>query len=215
MGQLAFAVSRTGQETNEAAFAQWLQTVNNGTAPSLGAAAAVKRLHFESEMILTSIMRTAVEQPVSDYASPKPVPFAERNLRLDQMKRRLVGVEIEGVYEPAQSLLDETCHQFDCRTLRYIEPSKCGSRENEITNAKVDKKLKLDAASLTIKESKTCPDENTSAAFHVAQCFKRRGLAYEFAQLISYTSHERYIDKLMRRLTLEPPPGFADPQSRP
>lgn len=209
MGQLAFAVSRPGQETDEGKFSTWLQTINGGTAPSLGAAAAVKRLHFESEVILTSIMRSAVEQPISEHATPKPVPYAERTLRLDQMKRTLVGIEIEGVYEPSQSLLDEACHQFDTRVLRYIEPQKCTSRENEITNSKVDKKLRLDATSLRVKESKTSPDENISTAFHVSQCLRRRGLAYEFGNLISYTAHEKYVNKLMRHLSIEPPPGFA------
>lgn len=208
MGQLAFAVSRPGQETDENRFNNWLQTINGGTAPSLGASAAVKRLHFESEVILTSIMRAAVEQPVSEHGTPKPVPYAEKTLRMDQLKRTLVGIEIEGVHEPAQSLLDETCHQYDTRVLRYIEAAKCLSRENEITNSKVDKKLRLDATSLTIKETKTSPDENTSTAFHVMQCLRRRGLAYEFANLISYTAHERYINRLMRHLSIDAPPGF-------
>lgn len=100
------------------------------------------------------------------------------------------------------------CHQYDTRVLRYIEPQKCLSRENEITNTKVDKKLRLEANSLTIKESKSAPDENISAAYHVVQCLRRRGLAYEFGNLVSFTAHEKYVNKLMRHLSVEPPPGF-------
>lgn len=208
VGQLAFAVNRPGQETTDAQFDAWATRINGGVAPALGSVAALKRLHFESEIVLTSMMRSAVEQPVSEHSTPKPIPFAEKNMRLQRIRNNLPGIELDGVYEPAQSLLDEACCQHSTRVLRYIEPSKCTSRELEITQSKVDKKLKIDSNTLTVKESKTSPDENISAAFHVQQCLRRRAIAYEFAGLISYNSRERYVNRLMRHLSIEPPPHF-------
>ena len=208
LGQLAFAVNRPGQETDDNKFEKWVATINGGVAPAMGAVAAVKRLHFESEIVLTSMMRSAVEQPLSDSSSPKPIPYAEKTMRLERLKRTLNGIQIEGIYEPAQSLLDECCHQHDTRVLKYLEPARCASRELEITHSKVDKRLKLDNNTLAIKESKTTPDENVSTAFHVLQCFKRRAIAYEFAGLISFDSHERCINKLMKHLSIDPPPHY-------
>ena len=59
----------------------------------------------------------------------------------------------ESSTEPAYLLVDECMHQFKTRILRYIEPSKCYSSEAELTNAKSEKKLKVDANTLAIKEN--------------------------------------------------------------
>lgn len=96
------------------------------------------------------------------------------------------------------------------KVLKYIEPARCVSRESELLAVKTDKKLQLNQNSvLTVKESAKIPDADTNSAFALLQCFKRRGLAYEFAQLISYTEHERYTDALFRHLAEDPPPGYA------
>ena len=73
---------------------------------------------------------------------------------------------------------------------------------------KSDKKLRIESSTLSIKESKHTPDEDTSTAYKLLNCMKRRAIAYEFAGLISYEVHERYIDKMMRRLNAEPPPNY-------
>lgn len=61
---------------------------------------------------------------------------------------------------------------------------------------------------LAIKETRTVPDEAISTTFHLSQCLKRRGLAYEFAYLISFRAHELYTEKLLKHLSVEPPMGF-------
>ena len=82
------------------------------------------------------------------------------------------------------------------------------SRELEITTGRSDKKLKLDAGTLAIKETRAVPDEAISTRFHLSQCLKRCGLAYEFANLISFRAHELYTEKLLKYLSVEPPMGF-------
>ena len=52
------------------------------------------------------------------------------------------------------------------------------------------------------------PDETVSTTYQLSQCLRRRGLAYEFANLISYTAHERYSDMLLRHMTQELPPQY-------
>ena len=49
--------------------------------PTLGAVAAVRRLHFEAEIVVTATLRSSVEQP-SDSSTPKPLPHAERTARM-------------------------------------------------------------------------------------------------------------------------------------
>ena len=206
LGHLAFAVFRPGAEFEEKAFNDWATDVNEGVPLAMGAAAALRRLHFESEVVLTSTIRASVETP--ETGTPKPVPFAEKAARLDELRARFTGLNIHGAGEPSHALLDEACAQFETRVLRYIEPQKCTSRELEITSGRSDKKLKLDAGTLSVSESRSVPDEAISTTFHLAQCMRRRALAYEFSNLLSFQVHELYTEKLLKHLSAVPPNGY-------
>ena len=206
LAHLAFAIGRPGQEISDNDFDAWVQLVA-GAPQTMGQSAAIRRLHFEAEVIITATLKAAVEQP-SDLSQPKQVPLAERNARMTQVKARLNGVTIEGANEPAHQLIDECVFQYETRQLRYVEPGKCHSREVEISSGRANKKLKLDNNTLSVKETRTIPEESITTAFQLSQCFKRRAVAYDFAGLITFNEHERYTDALMRHLATEPPPGF-------
>ena len=104
--------------------------MNNGVPLAMGAAAALRRLHFEAEVVLTSTIRASVE--TAETGIPKPVPFAEKAARLEELRMRFTGLNIHGTGEPSHTLLDEVCSQFESRALRYVEPQRCTSRELEI-----------------------------------------------------------------------------------
>lgn len=69
----------------------------------------------------------------------------------------------------------------------------------------------IDSHTLSTRESKSISDESTSTTHQVIQCLRRRAIAYEFAGLISFTAHEKYVDKLFRHMAIEPPPQFVAP----
>ena len=127
---------------------------------------------------------------------------------MNQLKQQFAGLNLEGVNEPSQALLDECCHQNEMKVLLYIEPAKCNSLEAEVAIGRTDRKLKIESNTLSIKESKSTPEEDVSTIYKLQQCLRRRAVAYEFAGLISFRSHEKYIDKLMRRLSAEAPPNY-------
>ena len=206
MGSLAFSISRPGADFDENAFNDFARDLNGGSLPAMGALSALKRLHFESEVILTSTVRSSVETPES--ATPRPLPFAERTSRMEALRRKYTGINIHGVGEPSQSLIDEICHQFETRALRHVEAAKCTSRETEIHAGKTEKKIKLDSNSLAVKETSSTPDETVSTTYNLAQCLRRRGLAYDFAGLINFNVHEQYVEKLLRHLNIDPPPSY-------
>lgn len=54
-------------------------------------------------------------------------------------KLPLTGLNISGTGEPSHALLDECAHQFETRVLKYLEPAKCTSCENEITAGRTDR----------------------------------------------------------------------------
>lgn len=160
-----------------------------------------------AEIIVTSTFRASVEQP-PESSTPKPLPHAERSARLQQLKTQFPGLKLTGANEPAQALLDECVFQFEHRLLRYVAPAKCNSRETEVMAGRSDRKLRIQASSLSVKESESVPDEDVSTAYKLQQCLRRRAVAYEVANLISFAEHERYIDKFLRRLNSDPPANY-------
>ena len=169
----------------------------------------MKRLHFEAEILVTAGPKSMVEQPTAESAAPKQIPFAEKISMMNQLKTVLVGVSLEGQNEPSNALIEECRQQFESRVLKYIEPAKCGSRESEIVSGKSDKTLRIDGTNLTVKETKTNPNEAVNTAYSLSLCFRRRGIAYEFANLISYSAHEQYVEKLLRHLSTDAPPNYS------
>lgn len=127
---------------------------------------------------------------------------------MQQIKVQFPGLNMAGVNEPANALVDECVFQVENRLIRYIEPAKCNSREAEVMVGKSDRKLRIEANSLSVKESKNIPEEDVGTAYKLQQCLRRRAIGYEFANLISFACHERYIDRLMRRLNTDPPPNY-------
>lgn len=61
LGHLAFAINRPGQDFDETKFEDWIKTVNGGVMATLGSVSALRRLHVEAEIIVTSTFRAAVE----------------------------------------------------------------------------------------------------------------------------------------------------------
>ena len=83
----------------------------------MGATAAVLRLHFGAEVIVTESLKAAVENPTSDGSIPKAMPQAEKNSRMRAMKLNLAGVNIEGALEPANVLIEECVQQYENKIL--------------------------------------------------------------------------------------------------
>ena len=103
LAHLAFAIFRPGTEFEERAFTDWATDRNNGIPLTMGAAAALRRLHFESEVVMTATIRASVETP--DPGIPKAIPFAEKAARLDVLRTRFNGLHIHGVGEPSHAFI--------------------------------------------------------------------------------------------------------------
>ena len=54
----------------------------------MGTAAALRRLHFESQVVLTSTIRASVERP--DHGA-KPIAFADKAARMEDLRGRFTG----------------------------------------------------------------------------------------------------------------------------
>ncbi|MCV6575195.1 MAG: hypothetical protein OIF58_05620 [Cohaesibacter sp.] len=207
MSKMAYWVGQPGSPLDESALVRELQSLT-GSRPSVGEVASVKRLVFESQAFTLQVLKSAIEAPGSDTATPKKIPSAEKEARLASLKAKVTGLLLEGVNEPAISLFEQTMHQYENRAIKHIPPEKAISREFEIMNAKVGKQLVIEGGGVVIRDSTSIPDSTVNSSLAVQQAFVRRALAYEFADLISFEASQRYLDALFRHLAREPPPGY-------
>ena len=70
LGTLAFAINRPGTEFNERDFDTWATNINQGQALAVGTLAALRRLHFEAEVVVTSSFRASVRPSNTKASSP-------------------------------------------------------------------------------------------------------------------------------------------------
>ena len=205
LGQQAYAVGQPGQVIPESAFNAFCTT----TTPGANAAgkACIRRLVFEAQTLVLADLRLQVSDP--EGASRK-MPEAERDRRLQHLRGRLPGVLIEGGMEPGRCVLEDCVRQESANQLKYLSPDRCVSRTHEVTHSRgASRQLELESSKLVIKETDDAMSMPTHSALQVQEALRRRGIAYVFAQCLSFNAYEKYISRLFSNLHREPPPGFA------
>ena len=145
-----------------------------------------------------------VDQPALDVSE------AERDRRMTHLRNTLVGLSIEGPLEPGRKLLDECAHQEATGQLKYMPPEKCVSRMHEVTLAKnPHKQISLDQNRLVVQDETDELTVPAPSALQAMEALKRRGIAYVFAQAVSWSEYDRYVTRLFARLHREAPAGFS------
>ena len=132
LSQVAYMVSQPGVPMPEADFATFCST--HFASFSIGEISSLRRLIFESQTLTVASLRLQVSDP--DASSKQKMPEAEREVRLDNLKRSLPGITIEGNLEPARSLLDAAARIEASNQIVYLAPEKCVSRLFEVAQAK-------------------------------------------------------------------------------
>ena len=140
----------------------------------------------------------------------RKVPPAERETRLANLRARLVGVLIEGHSEPSHSLLDAATQLYDQNVSRFIPLEKCYSRLTELsfTNKPQSKLLEVESSKVVIRDKDADFESSVQSSYQALEAFKRRGLALDFANVMSFTSHDKYVQLLFAHLNREPPSGY-------
>lgn len=141
LAKLCFAVTVPGTAPSDAQVTALLNALRPAIVPTLADSTAIKRLIFESQTFMVYTLKAAV--PGSEEAPHKLAP-AERRIRLEQQHARLAGVSISGPLEPAHSLYDMCTAMMESNEIKYLSPSKCLSRHQELQGNKPDKEIQLD-----------------------------------------------------------------------
>ena len=213
LGSLAFAVGTTPGECSNSDFQQFVvdkQIHLEGPDEFL-----LKRLIFEAQtLFMTSIQNQVLSAGLSGNAdsSAKKLPPIERQARITEQKTRLVGIIIQGESEPSFELIDLAYSMIESKTIKFIPPHRCTKRDTgllENTN-KEKEVLTIEQGRLTSKKS-TLPNTSTSDALKLSNCFLRRSLALDLAQVTSFTQINKYHQLLMAQLAVKAPAGYASP----
>ena len=128
----------------------------------------------------------ADSDPAADPSTRK-LPPGERAARLEDQRKRLVGLQIEGPLECAHSTLDLFAGMMESDVLKYVHPNRCVSRNHEIMNLKPSKQLKIDSAGLVnVRESAPTMECQIHSELECQQAMQRRALAMDAVGLISF-----------------------------
>ncbi len=95
--------------------------------------------------------------------------------------------------------------------MQYLEWSQCVSREHELlTSSKKDQRLVVQTSGeLKVSQSSKSEPCDASSEIMLRYCLSRRGLALEQANVLSYSNHNKWMEKLLTSRLETAPAGFA------
>ena len=146
-----------------------------------------------------------------DGAPLHKLPLPEKRVRKESQQARLAGLDMVGNWILRTSSIDACNHQLENAVIYWLAPSKCPKREIEVIAGFKEKPSTLQVKNNTVKigyvgATMEC---DTSDSLKCQWAWIRRGLAYDLCRIISYSVHQKWIQRLLDCLSQVPPPGFA------
>ena len=168
-----------------------------------------RRLRFEASTLVVAQLKSRV---IGDPDEGKQkLPIVEKQARLEDQRRRLVGVEIEGELQPSFQLVDAVNNMIETNTVQWIAPSKATSRDQEVSQGAKNLPSVVQLEQHTLKLA--APDANLQAecgsALQLQWCLQRRALALDQVRLSSWECQSKWISQLLTTLSCQPPPGHG------
>ena len=174
-----------------------------GAAPDSASMSRYRRLFFEAHALSLEDLKSRVDR--SESSEARVVPLPEKLDRIRLQKARLVGISFTPAVEPSHSLIDRACQQLEDNVVSYIELSKCSSRQDETLHAKTDTTLTLDqSGGLRLTKRQRLDNINLTGEHRLRQAFVRRSLAYNLANIGTFSVLDKWTQKLFERMN-EPP----------
>jgi hypothetical protein len=206
MARLAYSsASQPGQD--ETAFIAMVCKVlkaNAGEDIDVGTLSSIRRCWWESHTVAVSQIRQSVER--TDNAEPVKMPMPERESRMKELLRRFPGISFTAQVEPSHQLID-FCNQLRTdEQLRYICPTKCTSRDQEIRGIKKDPQLKSSAdGTIKLVNQEMILNADLGGEYRVRMALQRRSIALDIVKLATYPVMEAYHDFLFNMLLRDVP----------
>jgi len=117
---------------------------------------------------------------------------------------------LDGELDVSNRLIDSAIGMYEDNTLRYIPWSEATKRELELRGEKKDRAWIPDASGI-IKEKVVSEfgSADVSTDLRMSFALKRRGLALDMGDVMSYEKHDLLVNKLIEAYFKEPLPGYA------
>ena len=214
LSRLAFVSAYTPGAADEGPLMEAFESLI-GRPGTVAEKACFRRVFHEAYAAATSEMRQQMEK-IEDQTSRR-LTQPERTERYRAQVDRLPGVSITGANEPSDSLVDVTTSMYEENRLRWIDWSRCTSREQELQGEpKKDVSFSLDSSTgrLKVEPKRDCDRADTSTEVMLMYALTRRALAVEQANICSYAKMMLWTQRLMKSRMDEPPLGYARPSMK-
>ena len=176
--------------------------------PSVGEAATLRHLLHESYAMTAAELKQTVDR--SEDQGVKRLAQPERADRLRRQQDKLQGLAIRGNLEPSDRLVDVAVTMFEENRLGYIEPSACTSKSQEVlSKSKEDKHISIVDGSLRIKNPANKLEAELGTDLLLRYALTRRGLALDQANILEFSLHDAWVEKLMEVKHTSSPQGYA------
>eukprot|EP00438_Fugacium_kawagutii_P013469 Skav231273 [mRNA] locus=scaffold2436:470175:474164:- [translate_table: standard] len=152
----------------------------------------------------------------SEDVQTRKLTQPERADLYERQVKRLTGLTLKGPLEPSDALVDVFCGIYDANRLRFIPWEKYTSKEAEIDREnRAEHLFAIDSnGKLKVENKPAEATADTSTEIMLQYALQRRGLSMDQANLLEYTKHQAWIDKLIRTRLQLPPPGYNKPTFR-
>ena len=184
-----------------------------GAAPTVGQMSSIRRIHFESTTLVISTIRERVTSDGAERGdAPRKIPLAEKKQRRDDQLARLSGITMTGELDPSHSLLDLANQMHESGVIVWLAPSKCSKRDDEVQLGLKDQKssVQVENAQLKIGPSVEVPEAEWNTELKFQWCMMRRGLALDQCRVLSWSTHQQWINYMLNLLGRPVNPGFQN-----
>lgn len=171
----------------------------------------LRKLYFECYTMVAADLKGRLESGPEDSTKLRKLPVAERKARWETVKAKYAHMNFKSeAMEPAYAVVDK-CHTMKVDgDVKYIPPHEVPTRDQELQSVKTEELIKRDASGhLRAQDQSKLPEADTRTDLRMRQAYARRGLAMEVADLMTYTVHEKLVEKLFMEYQRDPPPGYA------
>ena len=206
-GRFAFSVAYTPGQRDETPLADLAAGMNGGIAPTPAAMASLRRLFWESHTLALADLKQKSEHG-SDGVTKK-LPTAERKARADNQSARLTGVVWGPESQPSHQLVDRFVAMVEENVVSYVKPELCTSRSMEVLSSKTHQTFTLSSdGNLKVKHADQDSECPVSGEMRLREAYRRKALAMDIANLVSYTQAEEWHSYLFMAIQRETPKGF-------
>jgi len=168
----------------------------------------VRRLYYEAFTMASAAMARKLAAD-GESEKPRPLPLEERTARLQAIKKKLGERNVKEETQPADLLVDKFVTMAETGTLRYLPWEDLTKWDTEIRGVKKDPHWKTTPEGLfKFEEVTTEKPADTGSDLKLMNALRRRGIAMEMANLLSYDLHEDLVAWFMKELNRPPPRGY-------